>query len=216
MTIMLTRDPSDTSLEPSTWDNAYLIIDPDGSVHVTTRLMTGGDMTPMEEAQMRRIAICIDSSIDGDVGVDDERLLADLDEGGPLYPLLRFILDGWTIEWDGNNHVGRFTDDAHEAMALLDEMISAYDDYLGNQIGKYRISAMDPWLWATGNGQLSPADVLDGMNIPLDDDDETIEREAALWTSEMRRAGYEPSRDVADTIRRMIEEAREEQEEDDE
>ena len=73
-----------------------------------------GDMTPSSEWHGRDIVISLWK--DNMLVICDGDLAEILDALKPLCAQLRTIEDGHTIEWDGNNYVGRFGKDASEAL----------------------------------------------------------------------------------------------------
>lgn len=50
-------------------------------------------------------------------------------------PLAQRVVDGYTREWDGQNFVGRYTDDAREAIEAIEALCTAAGDDESNVIG---------------------------------------------------------------------------------
>jgi hypothetical protein len=65
----------------------------------------------------------------GPVEVDVAALRADLRPGGALYEAVQRVIAGHTVEWDGQNMVGRMTPDAADAEAEIESYCSHDDRY---------------------------------------------------------------------------------------
>jgi len=129
--IQLDRDPVATDCAVRSWDELYLAVSEDGiSLHTST--CHGGDATPIEVYHGRVLHYTVASAYSGSVVIARDTLAEDLREGGQLTALLERVHAGLSVEWNGNNHVGRLTADAEDAAedmnALLDRDDSRYVD----------------------------------------------------------------------------------------
>lgn len=116
---------------------AYVEMDEDGNVSAD---YSGeiGNAVPMTVWHGRTLRWAVSNQVRGDE-------LADLIERDDVVALLERVYLGHSVEWDGNNHVGRLDDDAQAASDELDELFAAessdehnlvdvydVDDYVGN------------------------------------------------------------------------------------
>lgn len=101
------RYPQQTNAQP-----AYVEMDEDGNVSAD---YSGeiGNAVPMAVWHKRTLRWAVSSSVRGDE-------LADLLERDDVVALLERVYLGHSVEWDGNNHVGRLDDDAQTASEALD------------------------------------------------------------------------------------------------
>jgi hypothetical protein len=96
---------------------AYITIYPDGYRAVADWSGIVGPGQSMESWLGHEITIDVNESAKGDA-------IADMLESETFQTLAERICDGHSIVWDGNNHVGRLTDDAQEAKDELEEFVS--------------------------------------------------------------------------------------------
>lgn len=66
--------------------------------------------------------------------------------------LLERVHAGHTVEWDGNNHVGRLSGDAREAS---EEFAALVDRELQTETARVSVWRAGDWLFASGNNSLS-------------------------------------------------------------
>jgi len=126
--IQLDRSPVATDCAVRSWDELYLAVDEDGvSLHTTT--CHGGDATPIEVWHGRVRHYTIASAYRGSAVVARDTLAGDLREGGLLAGLLDRIQIGLSVEWSGNNHIGRLTADAEAAEEDLEAMLNRDEGY---------------------------------------------------------------------------------------
>ena len=90
---------------------AYVELDEDGAVTADSTGEIGGAI-PFSVFHGRTRRYGVASAVKGDA-------LADYLEGDEAHALFQRIHDGHSVEWDGNNNVGRLTGDAAEAEAEL-------------------------------------------------------------------------------------------------
>ncbi len=121
----LTRNPKDSGYAPRAWDKALLRIE-DGSARIVSREYYGGDGVPVREWNNEILTYALASSEHGETMLDVGRLRADLEDGGDLAVLIDRIIAGHTVEWNGDNDVGRLTEDARDASDQL-QMIEPYE-----------------------------------------------------------------------------------------
>src|SRR4051812_34949338 len=112
--LILERAPASPDSAPRSWEKALLRIE-DGYARIVSRSYYGGDGVPVKEWHGEVLTFPLASNLHGDVALDIARLTADLEEGGALAVLIDRITAGHTVEWDGNNFVGRLTRDAQDA-----------------------------------------------------------------------------------------------------
>ena len=132
------------------YDVPYIQIDDDGAVRLGIRRVYGHpDATPM------RIWHRVDRQYDMSGNPDVEELRADLAEGGAIAVLIDRIKAGHSTVWDGNNNVGRLTEDAICAADDLDGLVADY-----RQSGWSAMSVED-WLAPLGSDRAQ----LDGCGL---------------------------------------------------
>lgn len=119
--LTLERTPADPNYAPRSWDKALLRIE-DGYARIISRSYYGGDGVPVKEWHDEVLTFALASSFHGEAALDVERLAGDLEEGGKLNQLIGRIIAGHTVEWDGNNYVGRLTRDAQDAADELQQL----------------------------------------------------------------------------------------------
>jgi hypothetical protein len=119
----LTREPRDTSCRPRSWEDAALLITESGRVIWSVRDWDGGDGISVDEWHNRDLRFVIANAKGGAVKLDTAALRHDLKPGGKLALLIDRIIAGHTVEWDGDNMVGRLTDDAREASEALEDAL---------------------------------------------------------------------------------------------
>lgn len=102
--------PGQHNLQP-----AYVEINEDGFVSADCSGEVGGGI-PMHVWHNRTIRIPVPAEANG---LELARVLRE-----EALPLLEAIHAGHSIEWDGNNHVGRLDDDARAAAEKLEEMLA--------------------------------------------------------------------------------------------
>ena len=112
--LLLTRTPADPACAPRAWAKALLRIE-DGNVRIIDRSYYGGDAWPVTEHNRVVLTLELASSQHGEVALDSDRLRDDLAEGGELAALIDRVIEGHSTRWDGNNTVGRLTEDAVDA-----------------------------------------------------------------------------------------------------
>lgn len=93
-----------------------------------------------------------------------------------IAPQSQTILDGYTSEWDGHNHVAHFTTDAQEAKDTIERLCYNYD---GTNECVQIIDAGDYFY-----------EVHPELGLTADIDDESLESIAALQDSEALVEGY--------------------------
>ena len=98
-----------------------LRLTPDGQVDVLQD-DPGQSGTPEEYYHRRVLYSTIEHVQDGDNGDEpDADEVRDYLEGEEGQRLMRMVLDGWEIDWDGHNLVGKLTD---EATAAWEELLN--------------------------------------------------------------------------------------------
>jgi|GEM_PF-1401384 len=100
-------------------------------------------------------------------------------------PTAQRVLDGATIEWNGNNHVGHLTDDAEQAWDALAQRLDPAE-FSDSEI----VSAWDADDWFGGEGR---EQTLERLNLTADTTDEQITAMAAQETEDAKgisEAGY--------------------------
>jgi hypothetical protein len=152
-------------------DRWALVLGEDGDVRLHCRTYYGGDGTPEDEWHGRTRRWRIGS---GEGVIDLDALEADLGPDGRLSLLIDRIKAGLEIYWNGNNHVGRLTDDANDAEVELLDLFYG-DTYIDQSIQVWE--AAD---YLSGSGQYTEAEILDDANLSaLDDiDEERLDRAA--------------------------------------
>jgi hypothetical protein len=97
---------------------AYVQLHQDGEVEFGVNGEIG-NAVPEAVFQDRIVRIC---------GIDPYLSLKGIDKlHKEIRPLLEEIAAGHSIEWNGNNHVGRLTEEAQEARDTLDERLHRTD-----------------------------------------------------------------------------------------
>lgn len=193
-------------------EKLLLVISENGNVSLETRTYYGGDGTPMDEAQGRTLTYTLAQS--GRLGygaspcmIDVERLRADLANGGRIARWIDRIKAGHTVDWDGSNMRGRLDSDAQIADMDLEDYLagSAYIDENYQGCGaRY---------WLAGDGNLSAAEALENIGLTLDATEDQIKAAAENQGAVARAEGYLIAEDIADAIRDLIEEARQDEDE---
>ena len=132
------------------YDVPYIQSDDDGAVRLgIRRVYSHPEGVPM------RIWHGVDRQYDMSGNPDVEELRADLAEGGAIAVLIDRIKAGHSTVWDGNNYVGRLTEDAVNADDELNTLLSDYA-----QSGWGAMSVGD---WLAGLG--SDRAILDGCGL---------------------------------------------------
>jgi hypothetical protein len=104
-----------------------------------------------------------------------------------IEPLAERVCDGYSSEWDGNNHVARFDDDAREAIEAIEALCERAVSDAENGDGLNVWEASD---WFGGVGSLAMQ--ADALGITADTTDEEL---AAIVTREEETAAGEPECD---------------------
>ena len=124
------RYPRQTNAQP-----AFVEMDEDGIVTADSDGEIGGAI-PFSVYHRRTIRWGVCNTIRGDV-------LADWLESDEARAMFQRVHDGQSIEWDGNNNVGRFDDDATEAKQEISDAL----DELGHEPGNTdAVWEVDQWL----------------------------------------------------------------------
>lgn len=99
-------------------------------------------------------------------------------------PLAQRVLDGYTREWDGQNFVGRYTDDAREAIQEIEALCTAAGDDESSVVGD--VDAGD-FFGPISHNPAVRAEVL-GITADTDDDRiaEIVEENETVALTEMR------------------------------
>lgn len=180
---------------------AKLTLREDGRVIVSEDVRVGGDMTPIDVYHRRDLVWQIASARNGSCAVDVEALRDDLAEGGVLSRLLDRVRAGHSIEWDGSNMVGRLTDDAEEAREEISYLIAASRRYASDTM----VMSAEEWLCGQDDGGV----VLGRLEISVDATAEQISDCAAECVAQAEMDGIILTGDMAEVIRSVIAEARE-------
>jgi hypothetical protein len=115
-----------------------------------------------------------------------------------ITPLAQRVLDGASVEWDGNNMSGTFTQDAQDAIDEIEGIVDGwFDEFTA------RVEPVDAWDWIDGND--------DDLGVTADSSDEDLKRIA-----EEIRSGASPETDggyvvivgLTDYLEEVREEAR--------
>jgi len=109
------RYPGQTEPQP-----ARLVIDPQEQTAYAEYNPESGNGVSMAIWHGRELTCCLSPYV-------DEGQLTDYLEGD-AQRLLEAICDGHTVDWDGNNHVGRLTDEAAEALDALEQRLGRLPD----------------------------------------------------------------------------------------
>jgi hypothetical protein len=136
------------------YDVAFIQIDDDGDVSLAERTYYGGDGTPMDVWHGRVHWYELASRTDAE-------WLRESLTNGAIADLIDRIIAGHTVEWDGNNNVGRLTEDAGDASEELDVLLQAAPT------SDLVVTDASPWLW----GDMGLDEFIDAI---ADDDAETI------------------------------------------
>jgi len=193
--LVLLREPASTSLAPRSWEVALLVLDEDGDVHLRKRTSHGADGVPMDEWKGRTMTWQLASSKFGACVLDIDRLRRELADGGYLSFLLDRVRAGHTVKWDGNNYVGRLTEDAVDASDDIEN-----DDYAAD----VEVWDAEEWL----QGEESPAATLRAIDLPTDATDEQIAAAASMLADDAKRDGVVIAGDMAEALRSIIDAAR--------
>ena len=198
MTLVNLCDPVSTGAKSK--DQVTLWLEENGTVTVSVRSYYGGDGTPEDEWHGRTISWGFGGR--GDCSTyDRDRIAGDLQPGGSLHALLARVHAGHTTEWDGQNNVGRMTDDAREA----DEEIATILQNYPTLDVKY-FDASD-WLWS-GHTRADAEHILHDIGLTTASDDAAIS-DAAEWLLRKARAeGQEIVGDLKTAIQDVIESAK--------
>jgi hypothetical protein len=129
------RYPNQTQSQP-----AYIEIDEDGNVGADFAGKIGNAQT-FAVWHRRTLQWNVRPEVRGD-------LLADFLESPEIVALLERVHAGHSVEWDGNNHVGRLDDDAHEALDAVEEAIQ---DQLYGDDGCVAVYGVAEWLFDNGS-----------------------------------------------------------------
>lgn len=121
----LAREPKSPTFAVRSYEKALLCIR-NGGATIIARDYYGGDGVPAREWNRVVLTFPLASSYHAEALLDVERLRADLRDGGELSRLIDRIIEGHTAEWDGNNVVGVLTEDARNAIDLL-QQLGPYD-----------------------------------------------------------------------------------------
>lgn len=199
---VLARSPADSTCAPRSWDTAMLRIDEDHTVSLVRRERHGpNDGVPVSEWHNRVMTFDLACARHGQRAVDVERLRADLAEGGSLSGLIDRIIAGHSVGWDGSNMRARFTDDAREAFDDLGCQLWSGDGYAADT----EVWSAENWLW----GGSSTADqVLHNIGLTDHATDQQVRTTASVIQDEAEEDGIVLTGSVADAIRQIIEQAR--------
>lgn len=194
-------DPAFTDGTPSggtPYSRFLLVLNEDGEASIDERTYYGGDGTPFDEWHGRTLTWTFAAEI-----LDLETLREDLGEGGRLAVLLDRVKAGHSVKWDGNNHVGRLSEDAEEANEEISRL-------LGEWHAECAYADTTRAVWNAADWLQSPYDIADN-DLGPDSTAEEIEAlaramvEAAADDGAILRQG-----DVEDVLARLVQEAREE------
>jgi len=109
------------------YDNLILYIEETGKVKLDTRTTyTSNDGEPIDEWHERTLTVWITSAAGGHQVLCFEDIRSVL-EGERVQPLLKRIIDGHDVRWDGSNYRGRVSDDARDAADDLDWILAETD-----------------------------------------------------------------------------------------
>ena len=193
------EDPYRKNTSAGYMETLRLWIDPAArAAQILCESTAPGVGTPEEEWNGR--TICESIPEDDNLGVDENEA-EELLSSPELQVLLATVCDGHTVSWDGNNHIGRLSDEAEEALnAILAQLRGI----------SYEVSLMNTEDWLSGGPDIDIAaiddlDELDAYEERLDD----IAREC-----EPEEPGLVLTRDIHDCLQDWIDERRSELEED--
>jgi hypothetical protein len=156
-------------------EEACILIAEDGDVSFDTNPIHGGggNTVTSDEFHRRTLSYIIASAGCGfgseNIAIDSGRLRADLAPQGALAVLIRTIICGHSVDWNGKNNVGTLDNEAQEAEAKL-ESAFAEGTYMVDTI----VSSAYDWLTADG----SPKAALESCGLSLYASDEDIARAA--------------------------------------
>ena len=191
--LILTRTPMDTIFAPRLWEEAYIEIDKDGTVSLRTRTRYGRrDGTPEDVWHGRRLVFTLASSEGGACALDVDQLREDLSPGGELAVLIDTVRRGHSIVFDGNNYVGRLTDEAKDATYELNSLY----DYTSDA------SVWDAEEWLIVGD--SDADVLDDLGLTINATEEEITEAARTLEGSAAVHGVILVGDMVEAIRAVI------------
>ena len=201
--LILTRTPMDTISASRRWEEAYIEIDRDGTVSLRVRTRYGsGDGTPEDVWHGRRLVFTLASSKGGACALDVDQLREDLSPGSELALLIDTVRMGHFIVFDGNNYVGRLTDEANDAAYELDSLF----DYTSDQ------SVWDAEEWLIGGS--SDTYTLDNLGLTINATEEEITEAARTLEGSAAADGVILVGDMAEAIRDLIERIRRDEDED--
>lgn len=149
---------------------AYVYMDENGVVDATYNPEING--TPMEIFHGQQLSWAIPADISGDE-------LVDFFQKPEIRAALREIHDGHTVEWDGNNHVGRLTEAAQNASGRLKELCddlrleerSAIWNSAGEWFGDVSIKEIWPANLTLDEAVASVISITSGERCLFDDDE---------------------------------------------
>jgi hypothetical protein len=201
---ILNRRPADSSCAPRSWEAALIYISADDTVDIHTRTYFGGDGYPMEEWLGRVRTYEIAHAKHGECVIDTDRLAEDLADDGKLSVLIDRIVEGRSVQWDGNNHRGVLDDDAQEAEEELTRLL---------EDGRY-VADTEVWdAYEYLRSQETARGALRLMGITTAATDEEIKAVVASMEDEAQSQRFIFTSDPERAVRKVIEEVREEEDE---
>jgi hypothetical protein len=114
-----------------------------------------------------------------------------------ILPLAERVVAGYKSEWDGNNHVASFTDDAQAAIEEIEEKCNAIDADESNAVVEWDVG---DWL---DNGNQPDADTSDADLAQMVSDSEPYEDNIVIngdIEEYYNRTRYEARRDEIETV----------------
>ena len=198
-TLVLERDPADTTLACRSWEVARIVIAEDGTVCLDVDTRYGGDGTPMAEHHRRVLAYTVASAKGGSLALDIDALREDLAEGGTLATLIDRIIDGHAVEWDGSNNIGVLDEDASEADEALRDALDG-----GAYVSDTPVMGAVEWL----RGSNTAIATLAAIGLAVDADDAAVAAKVAELSAEADGQDVILVGDVVAAIRGVIEDAK--------
>jgi len=188
---------------PHWHESAILVLRSDGSVSVLSDQRNDGDNSVTPDEYHRCVLTWpLESARQGACAIDVDTLREDLSDGGRLSVLLDRIHDGHSIEWNGSNHIGILTENAREACCEISHLIEVGRRYVSEKL-----------VWTAYDRLIGEDDAIValkrlGLTVAATDDE--IDATAKECSQDAATDGIALIGDVAEAIREIIAEAKEE------
>lgn len=193
------RDPVSGASAARCKSQWKLVLTIDGRAIISCRNYYGGDTIPMDE--WNGLTYTWGLGEPGDLHViDRDRLAAALADGGELHTLLTRVHAGHSTVWDGNNTVGRLTDDAAAASDEICDMLKS-DHFFDDSA---------PVMWDVGD-YLAPVDVepmLSDLGLTTESTEDQIRAAADTLRAMAANDDIELGGNITGAIRWLIEQVK--------